>query len=54
MYFRPKAAAEVVQCCKNCLLVIFIVFSLQTLNAMIRCSAATTGGLVEFFGKTVY
>jgi hypothetical protein len=28
---QAKTAAEVVQCCKNCLLVIFTVYSLQSL-----------------------
>jgi hypothetical protein len=30
VWLRPKAAAKVVQCCKNCLLVLFTVCSLQS------------------------
>jgi hypothetical protein len=34
VWLRPKAAAEVVQCCKNCLLVIFTVCSLQSVHGV--------------------
>jgi hypothetical protein len=34
VWLRPKAAAEVVQCCKNCLLVIFTVSSLQSVHGV--------------------
>ena len=34
VWLRPKTAAEVVQCCKNCLLVIFTVCSLQSVHGV--------------------
>jgi hypothetical protein len=34
VWLRPKATAEAVQCCKNCLLVLFTVCSLQSVHGV--------------------
>jgi len=34
VWLRPKATAKVVQCCKNCLLVLFTVCSLQSVHGV--------------------
>jgi hypothetical protein len=47
VWLRPKAAAEVVQCCKNCLLVIFTVCSLQSVHGVGFIYGAFSGAVME-------
>ena len=47
VWLRPKTAAEVVQCCKNCLLVIFTVCSLQSVHGVGFIHSAFSGAVME-------